>query len=81
MFYSIRQHNFVIKHCCAKLNTFYIVDSVMKLNNTQRTHCFLSIATMVTRTHYNVRLVCICRLDILLPSRNYERIIRDVHNS
>ena len=29
VFYSIRRHNFVIKHCCAKLNTFYIVDSVM----------------------------------------------------
>jgi hypothetical protein len=49
-----------------KWHSIYIVDSDIYLNNTYRTHCCLTTATVVTRTHNNVTF-CIHHLS--LPTR------------
>ena len=55
-FYCWLRHKFAIQSFPCKTHYCYIADSDMYLNNTHRTHCYLSIATFITQTHYIVTL-------------------------
>jgi len=43
-----RRHQFDIHHCCATMNIFIQLTVTRSCNSTQRTHCCVSTATMVT---------------------------------
>ena len=50
------QYKFAVKSLLCNIQYFYILDSGVFLNNTQKMHCFVSTTTMVTRTLRNVTL-------------------------
>jgi len=64
-----RQHKFAIHHCCATLNSFIQLTVTCSFNSTQRMHCCVSIATMVTRTRHNVPLHVHCLSCSVIMSR------------
>lgn len=49
-----RRHKYAIKTLLCKIKQFCIVYRDMQLNNTQRAHCWLSIATIVTAARHSV---------------------------
>jgi len=49
-----RRHKFAIHHCCATLNIFIQLAVTCNFISTQRMHCCVPTATMVTRTRHNV---------------------------
>ena len=51
-----RRHQFDLHHCCATMNIFIQLTVTCSCNSTQRTHCCVSTATMVTGTRRNVTL-------------------------